>query len=1356
MLSSQEPRKGTVQLKTVTGYVVEQPATRSEESDDEEDDDDDNWLDYSEMKAAFSQGNFIRMSKKPRYGRVKIQTHMGQQQTAYGRFLLTDPWWDVTVHIGPKNRACGVTEYALRTDKDIHRHNLIPLVVVKALQQGMKNHETHQIMTKFEGFVKRQRSRDPLTFEELEGVLLSFADTCSDELKLQIKSILYQETLQSVIRAQRYPQLLKFLCGLFPLNFINCLVGPPHSALSKLEQATEDEPWVFGFGRIMARRFKVYGIEANYKAYQAAGLMDQIPQVEKDALYIYEVLKTDASRDGHTFISFPDLRQHRHFAQIDHEVSDWSPALAFLSRNEVTVEERFKVMRNVFLYHNWKAEVDIVEGLAVVVKRGVTTEKSIWDVDFASSDLDHLRGDSDQWQAAQKVAASPISILSGKGGCGKTTVVTKLIRHVCLRDSFVPDTEDEDNDDSVNIETGEMLQGEGQKEKDYDSDDTLPPDQASDTIPANTGDQSRQPTHNVQPGQADNSAPQNQAPTAVSSKAAPPPVTPEQLSQMIDTVTQTLEGEQAAKHPQGKTKEDKIQIDLSRDLITYLSTSGDTALSRTPIGSKILLTAPTGKAAKLLGHKAKMESCTLHRVIFSYRAFVKAQWQKKRDEKRQRRGNEDDEEKQGCDVPEKFSKKEGKAGGKGNTAKKQTDDTQESISEEKDAEWKYAGTEVLVVDECSLVSLRLFATLLTILLDNTKLRKVVLLGDVRQLPSIEPGNFLQDVFDTFKQRGLSVELGTNHRSESALIVRNATKISHRQLPLFDPARNFHFYPMDDAKDSADPERDAAVRTLLYNQPELRTHESSQFVAFRRTDCEAINELCCKHYNAHSTRTGDTQGGKQRYDFRIGDKICFRKNGEVLNHGLFLRQYLTQFPGILEAFGITKPREKKARKDQAEGMDVTAAVNAILNGEEEGDVPGTKRGRKPLFKTPSNAVEDKDCEDKELAAVAPHAADYSIQATDFGITMEHLLQNPDPTNHSVPSPSKSSPATEAKRRLRLEDIGAEKSVVDRTGINPEKDGEVAASQPETSEDKEDEEERAGKLKDGAVRLCNGEVFFIMDDIQHRENEDSPEQRYLVLSDRDPECPRVVCCSFKPLMRDCRMRHAWARTIHTYQGSESDTVAYYVGESKLQNWKHVYTAVTRGRKAVFIVGRQSHLRLAVLEKERQRRSRLARRLMDIMKDMDFEKLHAMVRQVNEQARAARQAPTPASDSSTPSPLPNQARCALIDSFPDSDDSWVTDMSPVWAADYDASVSRENREAGAACGFEETEDLVANKIMTTPPGVGGGRMEGGGAEGGKIVTPSKRQLSVEETMATPKKTRSVDPIDSIVSPVRKVLNI
>ena len=54
-----------------------------------------------------------------------------------------------------------------------------------------------------------------------------------------------------------------------------------------------------------------------------------------------------------------------------------------------------------------------------------------------------------------------------------------------------------------------------------------------------------------------------------------------------------------------------------------------------------------------------------------------------------------------------------------------------------------------------------------------QIRKLVLLGDILQLPSIEPGNFLTDTFHAMDTIGCSVLLRTNHRSDGELITANA-------------------------------------------------------------------------------------------------------------------------------------------------------------------------------------------------------------------------------------------------------------------------------------------------------------------------------------------------------------------------------------------------------------------------------------------------------------------------------------------------------------------------------------------------------------------------------------------------------
>ena len=49
-----------------------------------------------------------------------------------------------------------------------------------------------------------------------------------------------------------------------------------------------------------------------------------------------------------------------------------------------------------------------------------------------------------------------------------------------------------------------------------------------------------------------------------------------------------------------------------------------------------------------------------------------------------------------------------------------------------------------------------------------------------------------------------------------------------------------------------------------------------------------------------------------------------------------------------------------------------------------------------------------------------------------------------------------------------------------------------------------------------------------------NERNDYHEYLYLSERDPDSPEAgFWVDRKELKRECRIRHAWARTIHTFQ-------------------------------------------------------------------------------------------------------------------------------------------------------------------------------------------------------------------------------
>jgi len=110
--------------------------------------------------------------------------------------------------------------------------------------------------------------------------------------------------------------------------------------------------------------------------------------------------------------------------------------------------------------------------------------------------------------------------------------------------------------------------------------------------------------------------------------------------------------------------------------------SSSKKLPHQSFSSDVLLVAPTGKAANVLGRRTGIQAFTLHHVIFSYYA-----WRQRKTE--------------------------------GNVC------------------WKFDSVRLLVVDECSLVAVTVFCSLISKVLPS--LQKVVLLGDILQLPSIEPG-----------------------------------------------------------------------------------------------------------------------------------------------------------------------------------------------------------------------------------------------------------------------------------------------------------------------------------------------------------------------------------------------------------------------------------------------------------------------------------------------------------------------------------------------------------------------------------------------------------------------------------------
>ncbi|XP_061495787.1 LOW QUALITY PROTEIN: DNA helicase B [Rhineura floridana] len=948
------------------------PVKRKEEAEpegeEEEKDDDD---DRQSLCDAFSGSD--QEFSRPACETIVIQDEISEETyEVTGRFPFIDPWWKVNVTVkqaGSKYYVKGYPSYFLQTDAGKNQVHIISLFFKKCdIPEEFKD-----------AFFKWLPEGSSLNFIHLEKILKQFQESklqegkistntqrqmCTDTKNFDIFHYVKNSAAgKAVLAALAFPIILEFLPTLLPRSVSYCIemldwsrINHKDDNLTKLNKILKEEPWKLGFRVLMMRELQTYLGEASWKAIsKCRHLLEKIPDLQKNALIVYEKLQQSCREMGHTYEEQNELTR---LVSKDMPVEHAWQSLKFMKDEKIVVTER----ELVFLPHLFKSEKQIADSVCElrnktpwqlhadskkVLNRGthvnnssllldknkiideepcemdqkepdntsVVQENCYHGFDFKEPKKESkckIEVDPDQESAIELICSNPVTIISGKGGCGKTTVVTHLFRYL-----------------------------------------------------------------------------------------------------------NEVEAEEAV----NACKDFEADLDASEEWNTFSQPSNGIKCRNESLN--ILYTAPTGRAASLLCHKANCPAYTLHQVTCSY-----SKW-----------------EESGSPRP-----------------------------------WKFSAVNVLVVDEGSMVPVRMLSCVLQLLLHHAKLAKLVILGDVRQLPSIEPGNMLADIFESLKSRGWSIELKTNHRAESQLIVDNAIRISQRKYPIFDaelriseesktwpmpsPEKKFIFVvlPPEDGSNYLL----SAIKTLLKRGPGLEDPEQSQFISFRREDCDVINEICCQHYSGHPMQYGifgallavwcsvlhftsvcgvswfNQRNCKNQLQFLCGDKICSTRNAYMKD--------------LLARDRILCTKNDKASKNSRPCIcNICLRREACLS----------------------------DCNPRSL------------------------------------------------------------------GVDDDR------------------------------RLCNGEIFFI------KKDEKVDGCRFLTVNITDgPE----YTIRYGALQRTSKIRHAWARTIHTFQGSEENTIVYVVGNTFHQNWQHVYTAVTRGRHRVYIVAEETKLRTVIAKNRFHRNTRL----------------------------------------------------------------------------------------------------------------------------------------------------------------------
>ncbi|MEI6043746.1 MAG: AAA family ATPase [Chloroflexota bacterium] len=238
---------------------------------------------------------------------------------------------------------------------------------------------------------------------------------------------------------------------------------------------------------------------------------------------------------------------------------------------------------------------------------------------------------------------------------------------------------------------------------------------------------------------------------------------------------------------------------------------------------RIILAAPTGRAAKRLSEATGLEAKTLHRLL------------------------------------------QLKPGGKS-----QYDHRANPIP-----------ADIVIVDETSMLDTLLMNTLLKGIATGTHL---LLVGDADQLPSVGAGNVLADVIGSAVVPVVKLEQ-IFRQGEGSAIVTNAHRINQGQMPLMGKEiTDFFFFGEDDPELAGDLVVDLVAKRIPVKFG-FKPEEIQVLSPMHRGKCGVgyLNEKLQEVLNPPSERKGQKQyGGKL---FRVGDKVLQLRNNyekEVFN------------------------------------------------------------------------------------------------------------------------------------------------------------------------------------------------------------------------------------------------------------------------------------------------------------------------------------------------------------------------------------------------------------------------------------------------------------------------------------------
>ena len=250
---------------------------------------------------------------------------------------------------------------------------------------------------------------------------------------------------------------------------------------------------------------------------------------------------------------------------------------------------------------------------------------------------------------------------------------------------------------------------------------------------------------------------------------------------------------------------------------------------------EILLAAPTGRAAKRMSEATGRESKTIHRLL----------------------------ELTGIPAGDSGAESAGESRLEGMHFERNEENPLEA--------------DVIIIDEMSMVDISLMHALLKAVTVGTRL---ILVGDVNQLPSVGPGNVLRDMIESGKFPVVKLTKIFRQAAQSDIIV-NAHKINAgEQVPLNKRSRDFLFirreHPADITKDMM-----ILIKDKLPDYVHAPMEEIQVMTPMRKgaLGVEQLNRLLQERFNPPGPSKKEKEAGGTV--FRTGDKVMQIKNNYQL-------------------------------------------------------------------------------------------------------------------------------------------------------------------------------------------------------------------------------------------------------------------------------------------------------------------------------------------------------------------------------------------------------------------------------------------------------------------------------------------